>query len=85
MDAHSRLGRARSRLRVARYSLAAAAVGGFALFGVAARAAHPGTTSPAPTTSSASDEDEQSQRAFDFGAGSIGPSDTAPSIRSGGS
>jgi hypothetical protein len=87
MDAPSRLERARRQLRVARYSLGAAAVAGFALFGVAARAAHPGTSTPAPTasTATASDDDQQSTSTFDFGDGSIGPSNSAPSIQSGGS
>jgi len=86
MDAPSRLERARRQVRVARYSLGAAAVAGFALFAVAARVAHPGTSTPAPSASTAvADDDQQSTSTFDFGGGSIGPSNAAPSIQSGGS
>ena len=86
MEAPSRIDTARRQVRIARYSLGAAAVAGFALFAAAARASHPGasTATPAPSTSSYED-DSQSTQSFDFGNGSIGPSSGAPSVQSGGS
>jgi hypothetical protein len=82
----SRLQKARRQLRVARYSIAAVAVTGFAFFAVLARAAHPGKSSSASASTSTSTSDDQAAQSFDFGNGSISPSlDNAPSVQSGGS
>jgi hypothetical protein len=83
----SRLQRARSQLRVARYTIAAVAVTGFAFFALIARAAHPGKSSSASSAStSTSTSDDQAAQSFDFGNGSISPSpNNAPSVQSGGS
>lgn len=93
----SRIEAARRRVRVARYSIGAAAAVAFALFGLAVRDAHPATQgggSPAATTDVSSEDpfsDESSfsdDDSFGFeGGGSIGPSSSssAPSVQSGGS
>jgi hypothetical protein len=89
METPSRLDQARRRLRVARYGIGAAAVAGFGVFGLAARAAHPGTRTHSSSASSAvvrSEDDADSVQSFDFGDGSIGSSTGgAPAIQSGGS
>jgi hypothetical protein len=87
METPSRLDQARRQLRVARYGLGAAAVACFGIFGLAARAAHPGIRMHASSaSSSAVESDDDSVQDFDFGDGSIGSSTgSAPAIRSGGS
>jgi len=86
MEAPTRIETARRQLRVARYSLGAAAVAGFAVFALVARAAHPGTSTTTQAPSTATYEgDSQSAPTFDFGNGSIGPSNSVPSVQSGGS
>jgi hypothetical protein len=89
METPSRLDRARRKVRVARYSIAAVAVTGLGFFALVARAAHPGTSSNASSVSSSastSTSDDQSAQSFDFGGGSISPSlGNAPSVQSGGS
>jgi hypothetical protein len=88
METPSRLDHARRQLRVARYGIGAAAVACFGIFGLAARAAHPGSrvhSSSASSSATVQSEDD-SFGDFDFGDGSIGGSSgTAPSVQSGGS
>ena len=88
MGQPSRIEDARRRLRRARFGIGACAAAGFALFVFAARAAHPGTSAASPPVtqqSFSSDDDESSNSGFDFGSGSIGPSDGGFSVQSGGS
>ena len=86
----SRIEEARRRLRRARFGVGAVAAAGFAVFALAARAAHPGTAGASQSTSfaqqtSSSDDQRAGDSGFDFGQGSIGPSTGAPSVQSGGS
>jgi hypothetical protein len=89
METPSRLDNARRQVRIARYSIGAVAVAGFALFAMAARAAHPGKSSTAAAVSSSastSASDDQTAESFGFGTGSISPSvGSTPSVQSGGS
>jgi hypothetical protein len=83
----SRMQLARRRLRVARYSIGAAALTAFAAFGIAVRNAHPAThTGSAASSATATSTSSQS---FDFGGGSssISPSPqaVAPQVQSSGS
>jgi hypothetical protein len=89
MAAPSRLQLARRRLRVARYSISAVALGAFGAFAVAVRDAHPAThtkastaTSSAAASASAADSDD----AFGNGAAiSPAPQTLAPQVQSSGS
>jgi hypothetical protein len=75
----SRLTKARRRLRVARYAIAALAAAGFGGGIAAARASH-------PTTHAASTDDQAASSSLDFGGGSyIAPATSAPQVQSGGS
>ncbi len=78
---------AKRRLRIARYTIAAAAIGGFAAFGVAARVSHPATHNRASTSSARTEESDDSGTTFDFeGSPSFDNSGSGvPSIQSGGS
>ena len=81
MEPSSRIAKARHRVRFARYVIGALAVAGFAVFGAAARDAHPATQH---ATQSA--EESQSDDSFGFGTGSLGDSGSAqPQIQSAGS
>ena len=69
-------------------AIGAGAAAGFALFVFAARAAHPGTGASSHATvtqQSFPSNDDESSNGFDFGSGSIGPSDGGFSVQSGGS
>jgi hypothetical protein len=82
----SRLQLARRRLRVARYSIGAAAITAFAAFGIAVRAAHPATHTTATTSSATSSSTADS--ATSFGGSAViapAPQNYAPTIQSGGS
>lgn len=88
MEQPSRIGAARRSLQAARVAVGLAAAAGFAVFALAARAAHPGRA--ASTTAATRDrdggDDAVDSRAFGFGSASIGPSSgAAPSVRSSGS
>ena len=84
MEPSSRIAEARRRVRVARYVFGAAAVAGFAVFGAAARSAHPATTHSVATVESTDSESDSSS--FGFGSGSLGdPGNAAPQIQSKGS
>jgi len=84
VEPSSRIAEARRRVRVARYALGAAAVAGFAVFGAAARGAHPATHHSASTVESTDSESDSSS--FGFGSGSLGGSgNAAPQIQSMGS
>ncbi len=81
MEPSSRIAKARRRVRAARYVLGAVAVAGFAVFGAAARDAHPATHHAVQTS-----DDSQSDDSFSFGNASLGDSGTAvPQIQSSGS
>jgi hypothetical protein len=84
MAAPSRLQLARRRLRVARYSISAVALGAFGAFAVAVRDAHPATHTKATTAASASAAD--SDDSFGGGAAiSPAPQTLAPQVQSSGS
>ena len=81
MEPSSRIAKARRRVRAARYVIGALAVAGFAVFGAAARDAHPATHHAVQTA-----DDRQSDDSFSFGSGSLGDSGSAvPQIQSSGS
>ncbi|HEY7396682.1 MAG TPA: hypothetical protein VH538_00150 [Gaiellaceae bacterium] len=81
MQPSSRIATARRRARAARYAIGAVAVAGFAVFGAAARDAHPATHH----TVQASD-DGQADESFSFGGASLGDSGSAqPQVQSAGS
>ena len=87
MEPSSRIAKARRRVRAARYLIGALAVAGFAVFGAAARDAHPATSH---TVQTAQDDqvaqDDQSNDSFSFGSPSLGDSGSAPpQVQSGGS
>jgi hypothetical protein len=78
---------ARRRLRLARYSIGAAAIGAFATFGLAVRAAHPATrTGSAPVANAATSSSDDAASAFG-GGGVISPATqaTPPAVQSSGS
>ena len=86
----------RRRLRIAHWGIGAVAATGFAGFVFAARAAHPGSSSPASAGSAAQasyrgdddrydSDDDDSQQSFAFDGGSIGQGSGTPSVQSGGS
>ena len=87
----SRIEAARRRIRIVRYSILSAAAGAFALFGIAARDAHPATHasgSAAVSTDTATAAATNQDDSFGFGGGaSISPSSgsSAPDVQSGGS
>ena len=87
MATPSRLQLVRRRLRVARYSIGAAALTAFAAFGVAVRDAHPAThssTSPATAGTATSSSDDSST----FGGSAVispAPQMVAPQVQSSGS
>jgi hypothetical protein len=94
--AHSRIELARRRLKVVRYSVGITAAAAFAVFALAARAAHPGTSSAGVSTATnsagatSSDDPygnaESSDSFGGFGSSSVSPSyNSAPSVQSGGS
>ena len=87
MATPSRMQLARRRLRVARYSIGAAALSAFAAFGFAVRDAHPAThtSTRTATTSTATSSDDSST--FFGGSASIGPAPqtVAPQVQSSGS
>ena len=93
MSRPTRIELARRRLKVVRVSIGVAAAACFAVFGFAARAAHPGTsagnTGSAAAVSSSDDPygDVESSSSFDgFGSSSVSPSNSSsPSVQSGGS
>lgn len=88
MEQPSRIGAARRSLRIARAAVGVAAAAGFAVFALAARAAHPGraTGSTAATRDRDRGDDTADSGAFDFGSASIGPSaGAAPRAQGGGS
>ena len=87
MGHSSRIEEARRRLRRAQFGIGACTAAGFALFVFAARAAHPGRSAAAQTVTQQSfpSNDDESSNGFDFGSGSIGPSDGGFSAQSGGS
>jgi hypothetical protein len=87
----SRLELVRRRLRVARWGIAAVAATGFAGFVFAARAAHPGSSTPASARNEFQatyrdddgyDSDDDSGQSFSFDSGSIGQGSGAPSVQS---
>jgi hypothetical protein len=80
----SRMQLARRRLRVARYSIGAAAVSAFAVFGFAVRNAHPATHNAA-TPVATTDGNESSSSFGGDAAISPAPQFSAPTIQSGGS
>ena len=81
MEPSSRIAKARRRVRAARYVIGALAVAGFAVFGAAARDAHPATHHAVQTAA-----ESQSDDSFSFGSGSLGDSGSAvPQIQSSGS
>jgi hypothetical protein len=84
VEPSSRIARARRRARTARYMIGAVAVAGFAVFGVAARAAHPATSHAVQTA-----DDNQAEDSFGFGTPSLGSSGDSgsalPQIQSAGS
>ena len=81
----SRLQLARRRLRVARYSIGAAALTAFAAFGFAVRDAHPATHTSASTATTTSSTDDSST--YFGGSASISPAPqtVAPQVQSSGS
>jgi hypothetical protein len=85
----SRIEAARRRVRVARYTIGAVATAAFALFGLAARDAHPATHtgSTAASSSATATAARTQQDSFSFdGGSSIAPSaSAAPSVQTGGS
>jgi hypothetical protein len=84
VEPSSRIAEARRRVRLARYVLGAAAVAGFAVFGAAARGAHPATHQAASTAESS--DSQTASSSFGFGTASLGDSgNAAPQIQSGGS
>lgn len=84
MEPSSRIAKARRRVRAARYVIGAVAVAGFAVFGIAARDAHPATSHAVQTA-----DDSQTEESFSFGAPSLGSSGDSgsalPQIQSAGS
>jgi hypothetical protein len=81
VESSSRIARARRRVRAARYVIGAVAVAGFAVFGAAARDAHPATHHAVQAS-----DDSQSGDSFSFGSASLGDSGSAqPQIQSSGS
>jgi hypothetical protein len=88
MATTSRLDATRRSLRTVRFGIGAVAAAGLAVFGIAARASHPGASAPVSrsqaTSASAASEDDTTQ-AFGFGGGSIGSGTDAPSVQSGAS
>jgi hypothetical protein len=81
VEPSSRIAKARRRARAARYVIGAVAVAGFAVFGAAARDAHPATHHAVQTS-----DDTQSDDSFSFGTASLGDSGSAaPQIQSSGS
>jgi hypothetical protein len=81
VEPSSRIAKARHRVRFARYLIGAVAVAGFAVFGAAARDAHPATRHATQAT-----EENQSNDSFSFGTGSLGDAGSAlPQIQSAGS
>lgn len=87
MEPSSRIAKARRRVRAARYAIGALAVAGFAVFGAAARDAHPATHhSVQAAQDNQAAQDDQSSDSFSFGTPSVGDSGSAvPQIRSSGS
>jgi hypothetical protein len=85
----SRIEAARRRLRVARYSIGAAAAAAFALFGVAVRDAHPATHSGSTvaSTSATTAQSQAQEDSFSYdGGASIAPSSSnTPTVQSSGS
>ena len=83
MESSSRIAEARRRVKLARYVLGAGAVAGLAVFGAAARDAHPATHQVIQPSSSESDE---SSSTFSLGGSSLGGAgSSAPQVQSGGS
>jgi hypothetical protein len=83
VEPSSRIAKARRRVRAARYVIGAVAVAGFAVFGIAARDAHPATHHTVQVS-----DDNQSDDSFSFGTPSVGSSSdygSAPEVQSGGS
>jgi hypothetical protein len=81
VEPSSRIARARRGVRAARYVIGAVAVAGFAIFGAAARDAHPATHHAVQVS-----DDNQSDDSFSFGNASLGDSGSAlPQIQSSGS
>jgi hypothetical protein len=93
MSQPSRIELARRRIRLVRYTAGILAAAAFATFAVAARNAHPGTSSgtasedTAAVTASDDFNDDESSSSFDgFGSSSVSPSyNSSPSVQSGGS
>ena len=87
MEPSSRIAKARRRVRAARYAIGALAVAGFAVFGAAARDAHPATHHAVQATQDdQTAQDDQSNDSFSFGSPSLGDSGSAaPQIQSSGS
>ena len=80
MESSSRIAEARHRVRLARYVLGAGSVAGLAVFGVAARDAHPATHHAVQAAES------NDATTFSFGGSSLGDSGSAaPQIQSSGS
>ena len=87
MATPSRLQLARRRLRIARYSIGAAALTAFAAVGFAVRDAHPAThTSTSTATTSTETSSDDSSTSFG-GSASISPAPqtVAPQVQSSGS
>jgi hypothetical protein len=87
----TRIEAARHRLRIARYAIAASALGLFAVLGAAVRASHPAThagspSSAATSAAAATSSDDSFFSGGDDGGYSVGPAGSAqPSIQSSGS
>jgi hypothetical protein len=83
----SRIEAARRRLRIARYSIGAAAAAAFALLGVAARDAHPAThtSSTAVSASATTQESQGDSFSYDGGAYIAPSSSNSPVVQSSGS
>ena len=88
----SRIAAARRRLRIARYSIGAAAATAFALFGVAARDAHPAThtastvaSTGATSTAATTQEPQEDSFSYDGGASIAPSSSNTPAVQSSGS
>jgi hypothetical protein len=90
MDAPSRLEPVRRRVRIARYAIGALAAAGFGGAAVAAGNSHPATHHAAATSGTAvaspsQDDQTQGSQSFGFGDSFVSPSQSAPSVQSGGS
>jgi len=84
-SATPRIVEGRSRAAMAKRAIAVVSVAGFLAAFVLARAAHPGhtnTSQPSSPSSSSEQRSDEGDEGFDFGSGSIAPSQNlAPSVQ----